>query len=280
MQKHKKKSAVKENAAKHSGKLVHKGKGGILQSLKDSFTSIDRRFILVMLLDAVFLAMSYLSLVVWNDLIRNRADAMDVFFIILKQANGNMLSGFEKASLTNFIVFCVLATILMLCFLSFFWTIARNMSWNIILKRPLFEDNAVQSLLFGFLWFVMWATTFIAAFYLLRNVNYMIFLMIIFFLIMKMVYFNIISDISYHKNKKQTVLQLFKSTFVTGYTRFKDLMLPYAIVAVAVIIFLLLLFQLPHDELNFEIVMLFVAIITFTTWARYYFWNAFHSRYE
>lgn len=248
------------------------------KSFAESFRAIDAKFLLVMILDALFVMMAYLSLVVWNDLISTKAEALQIFDIVSKQSSGAALSALESASLNSFIFYAVLLTLFVVAFISFFWTLARNMSWNIILKKPLFEDNALKSLAFGFTWFVMWAVLYVVLIYIgtVFRINKDLFAVIFIIITLKLIYFNMVSDIVYSRNKKASIGKLMKMTFIEGYNRIGRLMMPFFSVAIFFLIFLFVIFKLPHDNLFFDMVISFAALIAFTTWVRYYFWHAFN----
>jgi len=260
---------------------------------KKSFNIDKKRFFSVMLLDLLFILVSYIALFLWSSWIISSASRISG--LELEMLTENALE--QLAALKSFYYGILACSLLLIVFLFFAWSFFQGLIWSTILKKRFSLGYFRKFLLLNIaciplsivifftavlcFWFFKSAFLFFSA----ASANpYLVMLALLvlfaFILLPIMLYLACVVWILYfYFTKKNKILNSFKNAFDVGLKKIHLLYVPCLIMSIVFVLLSVITIPLNLLPAGLELLFLLIFLVIYTAWTRFYI-TAFVTKSE
>lgn len=251
---------------------------------KKSFKLDKKRFFSVMVLDLLFILVSYIALFLWSSWVSS--SALKISGLDLTMLSEDAVN--ELAALKSFYYGTLVCSLLLIIFLFLAWSFFQGFIWNTILKKKFNLNYFKKFLLLNLaciplsiiLLFIavtcFWFFKSVFLFFSTTGVNtglvmFILLVLFTFILLPIMLYLACVVWILYfYFTKKNNILYSFKNTFDIGIKKIKLLYVPCLIMSLVFV--LLSLITIPLNLLPEWLNSLFslIFLIIYAAWMRFY----------
>lgn len=244
------------------------------QTWVSSFKEINIQLLFVIILDLVFLALSYLAIYASSQILTQQAlmlQGISMDSLELQQT---------EAAVTSFNHFLYSLLILLIAFIIFMllnWSFSRYCIWNLILHGRIQLKKFWKFVLANFIWFLIWLVPLIFALYPIfvmvklkmqlekPPLFPLIALGIIIVAILHFTYLYFIGFI-----REQKIGKALAFAFKAGTVKIRFLLLPYLIMIVGFVILSIISYPLKFASDKVSIAVSLILMLAYNSWIRFY----------
>ncbi len=251
---------------------------------KKSFKLDKKRFFSVIVLDFLFVLVSYIALFLWSMWVSSSASRISG--LELNMLTENALE--ELAALKSFYYGTLVCSLLLIIFLFLAWSFFQGLIWNTILKKRFNLDYFKKFLLLNLACIPLSIILFFIALVCLKLFNSMILffsttglntslimfiLLILFafiFLPIMIYLINFILILYFYFTKKNKILDSFKNTFDIAVKKIHLLYIPCLIISLVFVLLSVITILLNILPEWLTLLFLLIFLVIYAAWVRFY----------